>query len=174
MKTYLPRSRIHPNLIAGKSRINGTGVFARENIAKGETVMVFGGAVITQEQALSGDYRIRSIWPIDADTYLGLPETDPEIGLDEYLNHSCDANCWLADEVTLTAKRDIEAGEEITLDQGTWNVEDPYISDRTPCACGADVCRGFLTEEDWKRADVAARYRGHFHPMIARLAKARP
>jgi SET domain-containing protein len=169
MKSYLPRSAIHPKVVAGRSRINGTGVFARDAIAKGERVMVFGGEVLTREQALSGDYRIRSIRPVDENTFLGLPESDPDIGLDEYLNHSCDANTWLEDEVTLVAKRDIAAGEEITLDQGTWNIEDPYISDLAPCSCGAPDCRGELTEKDWKRADVQERYRGHFHPMIRRL-----
>ena len=121
------------------------------------------------EEAQSDDYRVRSIWPLGNGKFLGLPVSDPDLSLDEYLNHSCDANAWLADEVTLTARRDIEAGEEITLDQGTWNDEDAYISDGTLCTCGARVCRGYLTEQDWRRPDVRERYRGHFHPML-RLA----
>ena len=115
---------------------------------------------------LSGDYRIRSIWPITREVFIAQPAIDDQVTLDEYLNHSCDANCWLVDEVTLAARRDIAAGEEITLDQGTWNIEDPYIEDQTPCGCGAANCRGMLTEEDWKRPDVGARYAGHFHPLI--------
>ena len=93
--------------------------------------------------------------------------------LDEYLNHSCDANAWLTDVVTLTARRDIEPGEEITLDQGTWNIEDAYIEDRVPCSCGAPVCRGMLTEEDWRRADLQREYAGHFHPLVDALMKSR-
>ena len=168
MKPYLPRSAVSPKVALGKSKLHGDGVFARERIPAGETVMVFGGKILTREQAQSDDYRVRSIWPVGEDAYLGLPVSDTAISLDEYLNHSCDANCWLADEVTLTAKRAIESGEEITLDQGTWNDDDAYISDGTPCTCGAETCRGFLTLEDWKRADVRERYRGHFHPLIQR------
>jgi hypothetical protein len=170
---YPARSFVSPKLSTGPSRIQGRGVFAAAGIRAGETVMVFGGEAISRAQMESGDYRIRSIWPINGDSYLALPNSDPDISLDEYLNHSCDANTWLSDEVTLTARRDIEPGEEITLDQGTWNIEDAYIEDREPCSCGAKNCRGMLTEEDWKRSAVQKQYAGHFHPLVAALMKPR-
>ena len=135
--------------------------------------MEFGGETISREQMESGDYRIRSIWPVEATCLLALLNSDPHVTLDEYLNHSCDANAWLDDEVTLAARRAIEAGEEITLDQGTWNIEDAYIEDREPCSCGAGVCRGLLTEDDWTRADVQTRYAEHFHPLVHALIKTR-
>jgi hypothetical protein len=135
--------------------------------------MEFGGEMISGQQMESGDYRICSIWPIDPEIFIALPNSDPHVSLDEYLNHSCDANTWLSDEVTLTARRDIAPGEEITLDQGTWNTEDDYIEDREPCSCRAAQCRGMLTEEDWKRSDVQERYAGHFHPLVAALMKPR-
>ena len=167
MKHYLPRSAINPKLSPGTSKVHGVGVFAREKIAQGEQVMEFGGKRISREEALSGDYRTRSIWPIDENNFLALPVSDLEPSLDENLNHSCDANTWLVDEVTIVARRDIEVGEEITLDQGTWNFDDPfYIEDSTPCSCGSEECRHALTEHDWKRPDVRERYKGHFHPMF--------
>ena len=109
-------------------------MFATERIAKDETVMEFGGETMSRQEMESGDYRILSIWPVEGDTFIALPDSDPHFSLDEYLNHSCDANTWLTDEVTLTARRDIEPGEEITLDQGTWNVEDAYIEVSRVCA----------------------------------------
>lgn len=172
-KNYLPRSRISPKVSVGQSPIQGRGVFANERIRAGETLMEFGGETISRAEMESGDYRIRSIWPVRRDTFIALPDSDPEISLDEYLNHSCDANAWLDDEVTLTARRDIAPGEEITLDQGTWNIEDAYIEDRDPCSCGAKDCRGMLMENDWTRADVQSRYSGHFHPLVQALIKAR-
>jgi uncharacterized protein len=135
--------------------------------------MEFGGETISRREMESGDYRICSIWPVERDMFIALPSSDTHISLDEYLNHSCDANTWLTDEVTLTARRDIEPGEEITLDQGTWNVEDAYIEDREPCSCGALTCRRMLTEQDWQRADVQKEYAGHFHPMIQAVMNAR-
>ena len=170
---YLPRSWVNPKVFLGVSKIAGRGVFAREKILNGEKIMEFGGERISREQMETGDYRIRSIWPIEPDVFLALRESDPHVSLDEYLNHSCEANAWLTDVVTLTARRDIEPGEEITLDQGTWNIEDAYIEDREPCSCGVAVCRGMLTEEDWKSPDVQRQYAGHFHPLVDARMKAR-
>lgn len=170
---YLPRTLVTPKVSLGPSRIQGYGVLARERIAKGEIVMEFGGETISRQEMESGDYRIASTWPVGRDTFLALPSSDPHDSLDEYLNHSCDANTWLTDEVTLAARRDIEPGEEITLDQGTWNAEDAYVDDGEPCSCGAITCRRMLTEDDWQRADVQAQYAGHFHPMVQALMNAR-
>ena len=167
------RTLVNSKLFLGPSRIQGDGVFARERIAKDEIVMEFGGELISRQEMESGDYRVRSIWPVEQDTFVALPDSDPHISLDEYLNHSCDANTWLTDAFTLTARRDIEPGEEITLDQATWNVEDVYIETGEPCACAAMTCRRTLTEEDWQRTDVQQQYAGHFHPMIQALMKAR-
>jgi SET domain-containing protein len=168
---YLARSAINPKLVLGASAIHGRGVLATAPIAKGETVMEFGGAAISRAEAFSGHYRVRSVWPVGVDRFIALPESDPGISLDEYLNHSCDANCWLADEVTLVAQRDIEAGEEITLDQGTWNFDDDYVDDGEPCSCGAANCRRVLSNRDWQRADLQTRYSGHFHPLLRHFQK---
>lgn len=173
-REYLLRSSVNPKLMPGKSKIHGDGIIAREKIAKGETLMEFGGETISREQMLSGKYRIRSIWPVGEDRFIALPLTDAHFSLDENLNHSCDANCWLEDEVTLIAKRDIAPGEEITLDQGTWNFDDWYLEDDQPCSCGAGDCRRMLTEHDWKLAEVQTRYRGHFHPMVRLMGKPQP
>jgi len=170
---YLPRSWVSPKVSVGQSKIQGRGVFASEKIPAGEKLMEFGGEAISRAQMESGDYRIRSIWPVGRNAFIALPNSDPNISLDEYLNHSCDANAWLEDEVTLTARRDIAPGEEITLDQGTWNIEDAYIEDRVPCSCGAKDCRGMLMEDDWTRAAVQAQYAGHFHPLVQALIAAR-
>jgi hypothetical protein len=166
-RQYLKRSWINPRLISRKSSIHGQGVFTEEHISKDEKLMEFGGDLVSGENVFSGKYRERSIWPVYPDHYLALPITDESDSLDEDLNHSCDANAWLIDEVVLVAKRDIKAGEEVTLDQGTWNCEfDAYTNDQKPCSCGASDCRKKLTKEDWKLSSVQRKYAGHFHPII--------
>jgi hypothetical protein len=170
MKTYLPRSWIHPNLAGGDSKIHGDGVFATGAIARGEKLMEFGGEKITRAQMERGGYRECSVWLVSDDTYLALPDSDPDSSLDENLNHSCDPNAWLTGEVTLVARRDIAAGEEITLDQGTWNFDDgEYTWDEASCACGARDCRKTLTENDWMLVAVQARYEDHFHPVVQKM-----
>jgi uncharacterized protein len=172
-RRYLPRTWVSSKLTTGPSPIQGTGLFATKAIARGELVMEFGGDVISSQQMESGDYRQCSIWPLDPGLFIALPTSDPHESLDEYLNHSCDANTWLSDEVTLTARRDIAPGEEITLDQGTWNTEDDYMEEPEPCACRSAHCRGMLTDTDWARNDVQERYAGHFHPLVAALMESR-
>ena len=161
---------VSPKLKSGKSDIHGDGVFADQKITEGEKVMEFGGERISREKAFSGNYRSRSIWIIDQDLFLALPKTDTHVSLDENLNHSCDANTWLEDEVTLTARREIKPGEEITLDQGIWNFEDnAYTDNEEPCSCRVARCRHILTKNDWKILDIQERYRGHFHPMLQKM-----
>lgn len=173
MRTYLPRSWINPKLTGGASKIHGEGVFARAPIARGEKLMEFGGEKIGRAETESGDYRECSIWLVAEDTYLALPLNDPEPSLDENLNHSCDANAWLNDEVTLVARRDIAAGEEITLDQGTWNFDEAeYTWDAAPCGCGSRACRKRLSENDWKIEALRHGYRDHFHPIVQKMIDA--
>src|SRR3989338_7714333 len=161
MKKYRRYTWSNPNLASGKSNIHGDGVFAKERILKGEKVMEFGGLLISRQEVLSGNYRSRSVWSIDLDLFMALPNSDVQESLDEHLNHSCDANAWLQDEVTLIAKKDIMADEEITLDQGTWNFYDRnYTDNQEPCFCKAANCRHVLTENDWKIPGVQERYKG--------------
>jgi SET domain-containing protein len=169
MKTYLARSWINSKLVAGKSEIHGVGVFSAAPIKLGEKLMEFGGLTISGEGAASDHYRVRSIWKVGDDAFLALPESDTLPSLDENLNHSCDANSWLDDEVNLSAKRDIQAGDEITLDQGTWNFEeDGYVWNQDYCSCGSAYCRKNLTKNDWKLPEVQERYKGHFHPLMGK------
>ncbi len=60
-----------------------------------------------------------------------------------YVNHSCDPNAWEqfeGDASYFVARRDIAAGDEITID---YNVN---IDEGTawPCHCGAARCRGVV------------------------------
>jgi uncharacterized protein len=167
MRDYLSRSWIHPALAGGDSKIHGEGLFAMAPIARGERLMEFGGEHVSAERLTDGGYRECSVWLAADGMYLALPDSDTAPSLDENLNHSCDANAWLVDDVTLVARRDIAAGEEITLDQGTWNFDEAeYTWDDADCGCGARTCRKRLTEHDWRLASVQQQYAGHFHPVV--------
>jgi uncharacterized protein len=173
MKSYRSRTWVNPKLIAGESKIHHDGVLAAAPIRRGEKLMEFGGRIITRHDADEGPYRVRSIWAIGADAYLALPESDTAPSLDENLNHSCDANSWLVGDVLLVARRDIALGEEITLDQGTWNFEESeYTVDAIDCTCGAPSCRRRLTENDWQLPALRKRYKGHIHPIVQAMIDA--
>ncbi|MBC8098453.1 MAG: SET domain-containing protein, partial [Armatimonadetes bacterium] len=68
-----------------------------------------------------------------------------EIAPERYMNHSCDANTWWSDDDTMIARRDIQAGEEITYDYATTEVTVPYAFD---CLCGSNICRKRVTNLD--------------------------
>ncbi len=83
------------------------------------------------------------------------------------MNHSCDSNTWMDDEVTLVARRDIEAGEEVTVDYALFTTQSNWMLDNR-CHCRSPHCRRVITGDDWMRKDVQERYQGHFSPFINR------
>ena len=90
----------------------------------------------------------------------------PADGLDYFVNHSCDPSVWMNDEITVVARRNIEAGGEITGDCALWEAEDSYLVES--CTCGADTCRGVIRGSDWQLPELQQRYAGHFLPYIER------
>jgi SET domain-containing protein len=168
MKNYLPQTWFDPRLEFRKSSISGSGMFAPEPIKKGEVVCIVGGTVMTDSEFAAFQATHSLYNSIQIDDHLHLVE-DPEITryLDDTMNHSCDSNAWMTDEVTLTARRDIEPGEEVTVDYALFTTQSNWMLDRR-CRCGSPDCRRIITGDDWRREDVQERYRNHFSPFINR------
>ncbi len=62
-----------------------------------------------------------------------------------YINHSCQPNAFmkiLYNHILFIALREIEPGEEITIDYET-----TLHSDRKRCGCGAEGCRGTINKK---------------------------
>lgn len=148
------------------SRIQGGGMFAREPISAGEIVAIVGGTVMTEDEFQA--YVLTT--PRYNATQLGehfhlvdLIQTPETVA--GSINHSCDSNLWLQDEVTIVARRAIAPGEELTLDYALTTVEPDWQLDQ-PCQCGTPACRRIITGNDWQLPDVQHRYHGHFAPFI--------
>jgi hypothetical protein len=77
------------------------------------------------------------------------------------LNHSCDSNLWMANEATVVARRDIAAGEELTLDYAL-HTANPERELDGPCNCGSPLCRGTVRGIDWRLPELRDMYRDHF------------
>jgi hypothetical protein len=168
MKTYTSRTRIDPRIELRKSSISGDGMFALEPIQKGETVCIVGGMVMTDSEFAAFQATHSFYNSIQIDDHLHLVE-DPEItrSVDGSMNHSCDSSAWMEDEVTLVARRDIDAGEEVTVDYALFTTQSNWMLDNR-CHCGSPDCRRVITGDDWRRKDVQERYRNHFSPFINR------
>lgn len=165
-----PTSWTHAQVEVRPSPIGGQGVFCRAPLRAGETVFIWGGDRATPEEFRAGRITSRSCSAIAEGLYLGKR---PSLGdmPDDFVNHSCQPNLWLVDAVTVTACRDIQPGEELTLDYATFYDIDEWIVTEA-CACGSESCRQRVTGADWRLPELQARYRGHFTPLLAaRMAR---
>ncbi|HEY0603637.1 MAG TPA: SET domain-containing protein-lysine N-methyltransferase [Herpetosiphonaceae bacterium] len=161
--TFLPETWIDPRVELGESATHGQGLFAKELIRAGETVIIWGGIAYTEAELRAGKVP-RGISYMFIDD--GLILTGPDKAMDYYVNHSCDPNIWMADQVTVVARRDIQPGEELRGDYALWESEPE--STLAPCACGTALCRGTVTGDDWQRPELQERYKGHFLPFLNR------
>ncbi len=141
----------------------GFAVFAREALARDETLVGWGGRIVTLDQvlALPPEERGHTI-QVDEALYLG------PIGLEEpadYINHSCNPNAGIRGQIVLVAMRPIAVGEEITFD---YAMSDSSSFDEFACACGAPNCRGQVSGNDWQRPELWKRYDGYFSAYLQR------
>ena len=144
----------------------GYGVFARETIAAGEVLTVWGGVIVTQEglSAIPEDKATHGI-QVEENVYL-IPMGEHEPA--DMFNHSCNPNAGLNGQISLVALRPIAAEEEICFD---YAMSDSSDYDEFICACGAPDCRKKVTGSDWKLADLQQRYDGNFSPYLQRRIK---
>ncbi len=163
MKTYLKQSWIDPR-IKIKNSDKGKGMFAKAPINNGEVVTVWGGTIFTDEEKKKGLVKKHTASAIDEGLWIGSHLDEPDYP-DQYLNHSCDPNIWMGDEVTLVARRDIQVGEEITADYALWSIDEDWVMDEE-CRCGSPLCRHKITGQDWKIPELQQRYKDHFTPFI--------
>jgi len=113
----------------------GRGVFAGETIRQAETILHFTGPEISLEQALLKGPLSFNVLQIGAREYLDIEQ--PGVSL----NHSCQPNAGVVDNVVLIALRDLLPDEEITFDYSTTMSEQ---FETMECRCGSPACRGVV------------------------------
>jgi hypothetical protein len=165
-----PDCWLHPEVEVGRSPISGRGLFTGAPIRAGTVVSRLGGRVVTTAElrrlfeVAAGDPARPYIDTIavDTDRHLVLPSGQPN----GYGNHSCDPNLWWVGPFELAARRDIAAGEELTNDYATSTFEPDFV---LVCSCGSASCRGTVTGDDWRRAELRSRYGEHWVPALLAL-----
>jgi hypothetical protein len=152
-----------------KSRIHGIGIFANAPIKKGELVIVWGGRgnILTDEDLKKGGIAEDSIVSVGEGLHLAYYVSNtPTIHF--YMNHSCNPNLWMQDELSLIAKRNINTGEELTADYTMFAV---YPEWKLKCKCNSSLCRKTISTNDWQLKELQKRYKDHFSPFINRRIK---
>ena len=121
------------DVLVGKGKLAGKGVYAARDFKKGEVVVQY------------------HLIPLTPEEYEKLPESEKEFTHsyrgqiflyqepERYVNHSCDANTR-AENFYDIAKRDIKKGEEITADYSEESVPDLNMR----CNCGIKDCRRII------------------------------
>ncbi|TCZ88606.1 SET domain-containing protein-lysine N-methyltransferase [Lysobacter sp. N42] len=146
-------------VVARRSKIHGTGVFAIADIAKGERIIEYKGMRRTHEDVDSSDvgaaesghtflFTLNDEYVIDGDIQGGVAR---------WINHGCSPNCEAVliehpgedrrkDRIFIEAKRAIKAGEELTYDYGITLGEPhtPRMKKIWACLCGARNCTGTM------------------------------
>jgi len=150
----LARPRAEPMYEVRRSRIHGSGVYAKRRIRKGTRIVEYLGDRISHEEA---DARYEEKGQDDGHTFLFVVSDRVVIdaGVDgnaaRFINHSCDPNCETVIEggrVFIEAKRTIRPGEELGYEYGlTWeSTDDPEELANYSCRCGAPQCRGTMLD----------------------------
>lgn len=159
-----------PSCIVRPSDIDGFGLFASAPLTKGEVVAIRGGHIVPKDVALDIDARLGGYsHPLTDDWFLAPLEASEVPDTVIFFNHGCTPNIAPHGQVVFTAIRNIEAGEEILCDYCTIVCYPEY---RLQCHCGSTRCRGVITGDDWRRADLRARYRGLFSTQIEHKIRA--
>jgi uncharacterized protein len=159
---------------ARSSSIEGTGCFATRPFAAGDVVERWRGEVVTDDvlRRIEADGKYWSGVSVGEGLNLVMEVVDPhQLGVDLAVgsgvggfNHSCDPNLWLQDAVTVIARRDIRAGEELTIDYALFSVDPGWRLE--PCNCGSQLCRGAVGGNDWQLQVLQVQYARHFSPFI--------
>ncbi len=135
---------LHPDIIKKKSKLSGSGLFAKKDIPKGTIIWKFGNVrIYTKEQYDQFSDRYKAI--LRKYCYEGDNKTLVYcIDDSKYFNHSCNPNTMSINTEMDIAIKDIISGEEMTYDYGCWFLKwnEPFI-----CHCQNPNCRHIIKRE---------------------------
>ena len=131
-------------LAVRKSAINGQGCFAIIPFKRRRKIAEYTGERISDLEAQKRARNRRVLRICDIDGRFSLDGARGGNGT-HYINHSCQPNAFmrtLYGHVLFFALRDIQPGEEITIDY-----EQTLHPDSKRCVCGAPNCRGKINKQ---------------------------
>jgi len=126
--------RTLPKIIRKRSKVHGSGVFAREPITKNTRIIDYAGELVRNAESEAREERYLAegcIWTFRVNRRWSR---DAAVGgnLARFINHSCRPNCWIeivGKTIWIRASRLIRKGEELSYDYST-------DGERTiPCRC---------------------------------------
>ncbi len=152
------------------SHIHGLGLFAKEKIEKNSIIGIFTGKFLKEAdlKQIQENY-LNFIFPIEENVYIA-PESFYDIPPIYYINHSCEPNSGIEGNIVLIALKDIESGEEITIDYATIFFND----NRFLCLCKSSNCRKSIHGTDILMPELQKKYGNHISNWIKRKIQLKP
>lgn len=139
------------------------GAFAGEFIPQGATIARDGGVIVSAIDDVLSDKNYVAL--IDDGLWLAPRDYD-DLEPIFFLNHSCESNVARLGGLIYIAKRDIQAGEQLTIDYA------PLISGfgdwKMACLCGTANCRGVITSHDSDDTQIAEQLWNEWLPFVQR------
>jgi len=160
-------SWMNPKLEVRDTKRYGTGIFVTEGLVEqDEILLVMGGYILTthDESKLNGSLADKPIEIADGFSIGPRRVSDLQRMPQHYVNHSCDPNAGFRGQIFLVAMRPIRTGEEVCYDYAMVirGVIPGAPAFSLRCSCGAKLCRGTITADDWKNQALQTRYAGYF------------
>jgi hypothetical protein len=120
------------------------GVFSRVDIPKDSVLAIFDGRAVALDIRPDGtvDYGDENPHMLihlavqDGKFYALSPIAPEDIGGVDFMNHSCEPNCYIERTLVVKAKRDIPRGTELTWDYR----ESDIVPQGIPCWCEEPKC----------------------------------
>ena len=107
------------------SSIHGKGIFTIVDIPAGNNILIIKGEVISELECIRREDEENNVYIFwNNDNYIDVNNSE----VIKYINHKCDCNCEVDDNdeasLMLVAFKDINAGEELTIDYGYEEIYD--------------------------------------------------
>ena len=144
LKRLIPRLRQFPITVEFKnSNVEGTGLFAKQDIQSGQEVAKLGGVLVHKDNVTKYLSQVGNFGPqVNQDWFIS-PLTKKE--LPGAINHSCEPNIGMVDELTFQTLKDIKTGEELAADYSQTGLMNGF-----ECNCGAANCKHQVNSDGWK------------------------
>ncbi len=122
-------------LHVAKSSIHGKGVYASEDIKKGQVIGFIHGPIVVIKEFSKDISELTNDW-IGFGKYSWI-NTDESIF--RFINHSCDPNAYISTRRTVLAQTDIKRDTEIFLDYSLTECQPDWVI--PDCQCKSKECR---------------------------------
>ena len=145
-----------------KSKVHGTGVFAKNDIKNNIKIIQYIGDKVTKKEGdVRSAERIKRYLNKKNEGSVYIFELNKKFDIDgsplyntaRYINHSCNPNCEvdiIKNEIWIRSIKKINEDDELSYDYGYPFDEDDY-NDHI-CKCGSIKCVGYIiSRDDWPK-----------------------